>query len=228
MAQDALDHLALIDEGDDAHLARARRTNQRVGLPHLLDELAPFRRWWTPGAVFGDINDFDPVGGRLPFPAFSLLVALSAHLIRIPAIVAHELKILIRDMLGDGGNKVAGGKDFKVAPDLGVHAGAVDDGAGFRIGMHLVDGEGVADDVLREPFEILFLMRLHALAAVDAKAGVLPAQEHPGTVGRQEPFIHQKGDGAGAEELFEWADAGLRQNMEPAAALEKSVGNKCM
>ena len=42
--------------------------------------------------MFGDIDDFDPVAGRLPFPGFGLLVALSAHLVGTPAIVAHELK----------------------------------------------------------------------------------------------------------------------------------------
>ena len=53
--------------------------------------------------MFGDVDDFDFAAGRLPgpFPAFGLLVALPAHFIRIPAIVAHELEAFLRYVLGD-------------------------------------------------------------------------------------------------------------------------------
>ena len=36
----------------------------------------------------------------------------------------------VRDVLGDGGQEVGGGEDLKVAVDLGVEAGAVDDHVG--------------------------------------------------------------------------------------------------
>ena len=125
-------------KGNDTHLARAGGTEHGIGLPHLLDEFTPFWGRRPPRAMLKDIDDFDLAAGRLPCPIFRFgpLIALPAHFIGVPAIVAHELKMFIWDVLGDGGDKLAGGEDFKVALDLGVHAGAVDDGAGFRIGVH--------------------------------------------------------------------------------------------
>ena len=81
-------------------------------------------------------------------PAFGPLIALSTHLIGIPAIVAHELKEIavcwrkhIVNMLGDGGDEVARGENLEptegrqpartcrseqserqLEPYLGVHA----------------------------------------------------------------------------------------------------------
>jgi hypothetical protein len=126
------------------------------------------------------------ISSSLPDGSPSLLAALAAHLIGVPAVVADKLEAFFGNMLSDGGDKVAGGEDFKVAADLGMHAGAVDDGSGFRIGMHLFNSEGVADDVLSEPLEIFFLMRLDVLAAVDAEAAVFPAQQHLGAFGRKQ------------------------------------------
>ena len=50
--------------------------------------------------------------------------------------------------------------------------------------MLLFDGEGFADNALCKPFEILFLVRLYARAAMNTDAGVLPAQQHLGVFGR--------------------------------------------
>ncbi len=36
-----LDHVAVVDQGHDAHLFPALRAEERVGFPDLLDELAP-------------------------------------------------------------------------------------------------------------------------------------------------------------------------------------------
>jgi hypothetical protein len=41
MAQDALDDILLVDERNDAHFREHFGAPQRVGLPHLLDQLAP-------------------------------------------------------------------------------------------------------------------------------------------------------------------------------------------
>lgn len=51
-------------------------------------------------------------------------------------------------MLGDGCDEVAGLKDLEVAPDLGIDARAVDDRFPHGVGMHFIQREGVADDVL--------------------------------------------------------------------------------
>ena len=78
-------------------------------------------------------------------------------------------------MLGDGGDKVAGREDFKTTPDFGIHAGAVDDGAARGVGVHFFNGEGVANDVLREP------LKISSLLWMDAETGVLPAKERSGS-----------------------------------------------
>ena len=41
VAEDARDHVAVVDQGHDAHLFPALRAEERVGFPDLLDELAP-------------------------------------------------------------------------------------------------------------------------------------------------------------------------------------------
>jgi hypothetical protein len=101
------DDLALVDEGHNPHLALAGGADHGIGLPDFLDEVPPF------------------FGGN------------AAHLIGIPAIVAHKLKTLVGNVLGDGGNEVAGREDLKIAVNLGVHPGAVDDGA---VPVHGVGG----------------------------------------------------------------------------------------
>jgi hypothetical protein len=61
-----------------------------------------------------------------------LLGPPAAHLVGIPPVVAHELEALVGNVLGDRGDKVARGEDLEVAPDLLVHAGAVEDRSGCR------------------------------------------------------------------------------------------------
>ena len=75
-------------------------------------------------------------------------------------------------MSGDGGDKVTGSEDLKISVDLGVHAGAVDDGAVLvhgvgRFELHLLGREGVADDVTGDTLEVLAFVGLAAAAAVD-------------------------------------------------------------
>jgi hypothetical protein len=42
------------------------------------------------------------------------------------------LKTFVGNLLGDDGDKVAWGEGFKVAPDLGIHAGGIDKGSSGR------------------------------------------------------------------------------------------------
>jgi len=53
MAQNLFDHLALVDEGNNTHLAGALRAQERIGFPGLLDELTPLGRRDAAGFVFG-------------------------------------------------------------------------------------------------------------------------------------------------------------------------------
>jgi len=107
MAEDLFGHLTVVDKRDDAHFAGAVRTQQGVGFPYLLDEFAPLGRRNPPRLVLGDVNDLHRVicGSSLLRGAF---VALAPHLVRVPTIVPDELEAFVRDVLGDGGDEVAG------------------------------------------------------------------------------------------------------------------------
>jgi len=63
VAEDALDHLPVVDERHDTHLVGALRTEQRIGFPDLLDELAPFGRRDAARFVFGNVNDLHGLAG---------------------------------------------------------------------------------------------------------------------------------------------------------------------
>ena len=105
VAEDALDHVTLVDEGDNAHFARADRAEKRIGFPHLLDEFAPLGRGDSAGPLLGDVNDL--CGLLRGFGLFGgPLTALAAHLVAVPPVVAEELEPLVRDVLGDSGDKI--------------------------------------------------------------------------------------------------------------------------
>ena len=95
--------------------------DQRVGVPHLQDQVAPLfggqfgGRWWRAGRAQGC------GGGAAVLGA----VALAAHLVGIPVVVADHLRAFVGDVLGDGGQEIGGGEDFEVAVDFGIELGAV-------------------------------------------------------------------------------------------------------
>jgi len=50
-----------------------------------------------------------------------------------PESVQLSLSFLV---MGDGGDKLTGSNNLKIAPDFGIHSGAVDNGSAFLIGRH--------------------------------------------------------------------------------------------
>ena len=52
----------------------------------------------------------------------------------------------------------AASEDLEVVLYLGVHAAAVDDSPGAFVDLPLLDGEGVADDVLGEALQVVALV----------------------------------------------------------------------
>ncbi len=62
----------------------------------------------------------------------------------------------------------------QLALGLGVHSGAVDDGAVLRVVDHLLLGEGIADDVLGDAFKPGGIVTPQRLAVVYAKARRFP------------------------------------------------------
>jgi hypothetical protein len=227
-------HVAFVDQRYNPHLALAGGADHGIGLPDFLDEIPPFFGGNALGLVFGHVDDLHALFHL--FGLFLLLCAflpLSPHLIGIPSVIAYELKTLVGNVLSDGGDKVAGSEDLKVAVDLGVHPGSVDDGAVpvNRVGgleLHLLGGERVADDVAGDALQVLAFIGLDAAAAVDVETGMFPALEHAGPLGRKEALLAEEGDELGAEQLLHRIHAVLRQDQEAFVAQEESVGHESM
>jgi len=83
-------------------------------------------------------------------------------------------------VLGDGGDEITRGEDLKVALNLRVETGAVDDRAVgvapvWIADLNLIDREGVADDVLGQALQILALLGQHPAAAMHIESGMDPA-----------------------------------------------------
>ena len=113
-----------------------------------------------PNDVLGDIDDRRGVAGGLGHGG-RLLTSLAAHLVGVPAVVADELEALVGDVLGDGGDEWQTGDwrlqtagKGKIRTYGAVENGAVGIGAVGLGDLHLLDGEGVADDVLGETFQV--------------------------------------------------------------------------
>ena len=114
-------------------------------------------------------------GGGGKDSAIRLRTASAAtDLVAVEAIIADHLAVLVGNVLGDGGQEVGGGKDLEVALDFNVHAGAVDDHVAGGLEGHLVHGEGVAEDVLDEFFQVCFGFGADAVAGVDVEAAMFP------------------------------------------------------
>ena len=83
------------------------------------------------------------------------------------------LEAFVRNVLRDGRNELLGGEDLEITLGLGVHPRAVDDGAVFGVVDHLLLGERVADDVLRDTFKPGGIAAPQRLAVVHAEPPVL-------------------------------------------------------
>ena len=148
-----------------------------------------------------------------------------AHLVRVPSIIPDKLEALIRDVLGDGRYEVARTEDLEVALNLGVHAGVVDDGSvgvgavGLR-DLHLLDGEGVADDVLGQALQILAFVGQHAPTAVYVESGMHPAAQHVRPRHLQQALVHQKRDDPRPEHLLQRLETHIGQAVEQPRARE--------
>ena len=104
-------------------------------------------------------------------------VAEAPHLVAVPAVVADHLRAFVRDMLRDGGQEVGGGEDLEVAVDLGVEPRAVDHHVRGPLQGHLLNGEGIAQDVLGQILQVRLGLGRHRLAGVDVEAAVSPGVE---------------------------------------------------
>ena len=97
------DHLMLADKADNLHLTRTFRAGQRVDFPYLLDAGPPQQLRDAFGPVTPDFNYFIvcTLLSTIFLVRFLLLLSVTAHSITILAIVANQLKRMLRDMLSD-------------------------------------------------------------------------------------------------------------------------------
>ena len=121
MALDALDNILLVDERNDAHSREhfEHRSGSAshtflINSRHFLEGTR--RRSWAETSMTSTAS---------PLVCTSSSARLARRARRKPPVVAHELEALVGNVLGDRGDKVARGEDLEVAPNLLVHAGAV-------------------------------------------------------------------------------------------------------
>ena len=136
--QDLLDHVALrrLDEGDDLHLAATLGTGQRVDLVHPLDEHGP----GLAGAAAGRCRC-----GRLARRGgggFGPLAPQAAGLVRVPAVVADQMRALGRNVLRELRQEIQRREDLEIPLGAGGQAVALRVGEG-PAGVFL----GLVDDL---------------------------------------------------------------------------------
>jgi hypothetical protein len=119
-------------------------------------------------------------------------------------------------VLGDGGEKIRGGEDFKVTVNLGVETRAIDDHVGGRFKGHLFHREGIAENILGEVFKVGLGFRGDRFAGVDVEAAVFPGVEDLDPFRWEEPLVDKQPDDLGAEEFFQGFKGDLRQEVEGA------------
>ena len=86
-----------------------------VGLPHLLDQLAPLLRRDAARLVGRNVDHLHGLALGLHF-FVRLLGPPAAHLVGIPPVIAHELEALDGNVLGDRGDKSQAVKTSKLRP----------------------------------------------------------------------------------------------------------------
>ena len=197
---------------------------ERVGAPHAEDEVAPegahgagggFRGWWDNGRFRCGrfvADGFRWRGGR---------ARQAAAFVGVEAVVADGLLAFGWDVVDGGGDKVGGGKDFKIPFGAPTAAGAIDDGLGFGVPMDFLEGEGGAQEVFGEALSAFGVAGGDRFfPAVDVEAAVFPGEELGGLVGAEELGFAEDVEEAVTKELGDEAEAFGRHGVEAAFLIE--------
>lgn len=233
MLEDLRDDILFIDETDDPHLGAAFDAEQWIDLPDFFYAFTPGRRRNLAWLVTRDVDDLDFFLVRLCFLGQLLFQAVTTHAVRVPTIIAHQLKRLLRNMLGDGGDELLRRVDFKVAfPFAVIHLGLVDHRAGIGIVGDLLFGKWIEvsqvrlspDDVLGQSFPALFVFPADTHPVVHGKTRIVPPLEEHGDDGVVDlAFFFQHGQDVGAVQFRQGAQVETRHDMEGAVGAEQAV-----
>ena len=104
VSEDFFHHRALVNDGNHSHRMLTLRADQRVCVPHLEDDIAPLFR----GRFGGRRRGAGRAQGSWCRAAVLRPLALTTHLVGIPAVVTDHLRAFVGDVLGDGGQEIGG------------------------------------------------------------------------------------------------------------------------
>src|ERR1035437_3176080 len=100
--QDFLHDHTLVNHGNDAHDVLADWATERVGVPDLHNDVAPFLGGQAARRRRDNIGPQGFGGGVYR----RTRLAAATHLVAVAAIVTNHLNPLVRNMLGDGGQEI--------------------------------------------------------------------------------------------------------------------------
>src|SRR5690606_12335534 len=102
----------------------------------------------------------------------------SSALVGVESVVSDRLLVLRRDVLDGDGEKIDGLEDLEVALGVPASLGTVDDFAGRFVPSDFFEGKGGAEQILRQSFPSLDIVRGDGLLpAVEAEAAAGPGEE---------------------------------------------------
>ena len=104
MAEDFFHDFPLVNDRNHPHGVLTLGADQRVGVPDLQEDVAPF----FGGEFGGRRRGAGRAQGCGGLAAVLGAKALAAHFVGIPAVVTDHLRAFVRDVLGDGGERRSG------------------------------------------------------------------------------------------------------------------------
>ena len=150
------------------------------------------------------------------------------HLVGVETVVPDHLDTLVGNVLRQNGEEVDGVEDLKVAIDLRIDLGTVDDGVDRGFQRYFLHREGIAEDVLAKLLAFGAVLRRDGAVGVHVESGVFPGF-HPGHQFRRDEFVaEQFGEDLGAKEFFQNPMRDFRGRMPGSGFVQEAVRHQCV
>ena len=137
MLEDAPHDKRIVDQREYAHRAVALRTFEWIGFVDLANQPRPSRLGARGELAHGLDGRY---ARRRRILALLSLRPLPARAIGVPADIAHQVLVAVRDVPAQQLQPLRPGHHLEVSLQPEVHLGAIDDGAGGRVVGHLLKG----------------------------------------------------------------------------------------